>query len=255
MIALLRSEFLKLRTTRTAMGLLIAAIVVSLLPGVIMFLFAPESFLRENDSLGVTILGLTVVPMLAFAFGILGMTNEYRHGTVTNAYLATPHRARVIVVKLIAYALVGVAIMVVTGLVVVLVAAIGFAARGVPFPDVDTASSVSASDLGDIGLFLATVGLITAFGVALGALFRAQVATVTGGLVWAIILEPIVTGLKPSIGKWLPFTVFQQLNIGGARDASTAMLLSRPEAFGIALLYIGAVSALAVFTSMRRDVT
>ena len=51
---------------------------------------------------------------------------------------------------------------------------------------------------------------MTAFGVGLGALLRAQVPTVAGVLVWALIIEPTVAALKPAIGKLLPFEAFQQ---------------------------------------------
>ena len=255
MIALLRSEFLKLRTTRTALGLLIAAMAISLLPGIIMFFVASSNYLHQTESLVVAVLGLSIVPTLAFVFGILGMTNEYRHGTVTTTYLASPHRGRVIVIKLVAYALVGAAVMIVTGLATLILVSVGYAVRGATFPSVISASQITLADVRNVALFVGSVGLSTAFGVALGALVRAQVTTIAGGLVWGRIVEPIILGLKPAIAVWLPFTVFEQLWIGDLGTGLASHGLSRPEAFLVAMLYICGVSALAVFTSMRRDVT
>ena len=44
------------------------------------------------------------MPLVLLVFGILGMTNEYRHGTITYTYLVTPRRWQVMVVKLVVYA-------------------------------------------------------------------------------------------------------------------------------------------------------
>jgi len=153
--------------------------------------------------------------MLAVVFGILGMTNEYRHGTITYTYLATPRRGLVIVIKLICYALVGAVIMAVTALLVVAAIAAVAALRGI-HPSWLEASAISDLEtLRSIGLFLLTVGLMTAFGVGLGALFRAQIPTVAGILIWALAIEGIITVIKPKIGMYLPFVAFQQLTMGG----------------------------------------
>ena len=47
------------------------------------------------------------MPLVLLVFGILGMTNEYRHGTITYSYLVTPRRWQVMVMKLVVYLLVG----------------------------------------------------------------------------------------------------------------------------------------------------
>jgi len=80
--------------------------------------------------------------------------------------------------------------------------------------------------------------------------------TVAGTLIWALMVEPLIVAFKPHIGAWLPFNVFSQvisLPIGADGDAAGG--LSRPEAFLVSIGYIAAVSVLAVFISMRRDVT
>ena len=143
---------------------------------------------------------------MLLVFGILGMTNEYRHGTITYSYLVTPRRWQVMVVKLAVYALVGVVTMLVAMVLVYIVILAGGAVRGI---EIDASGG---STLADYARSVIVAGLITTFGVALGALFRAQVITVAGVLIWALVVENIITVVKPKIGMWMPFTVFNNVS-------------------------------------------
>ena len=110
MIDLLRAEFLKIRSTRTALGLFVAVLLASIVPVALLVALAPpETFTEGGGSL--FDIASSLVPYILVVFGILGMTNEYRHGTITYTYLVTPRRARVMVVKLAVYALIGAATM------------------------------------------------------------------------------------------------------------------------------------------------
>ena len=203
--ALVRAEVIKLRSTRTALGLFAAAVSLSVIPAILLMALLPRDVLDENGAIAGAAIGLTVVPLLAVVFGILGMTNEYRHGTITYTYLDTPRRWMVIAVKLVCYGVAGAAVMALTGALVVLAIDVVAAIRDVP---VTTGQGAAADDLitaGNVALFIATVGLMTAFGVGLGALLRAQVPTVAGVLVWALAIEPIIAAVKPGVGRFLPF--------------------------------------------------
>ena len=65
--------------------------------------------------------------------------------------------------------------------------------------------------------------------------------------------------LKPAIGNWLPFIVFNQVSAaqmpGDGAGAAASDMLSRPQAFLVSIAYIAIVSVAAVFISLRRDVT
>ena len=250
---LLKAEFIKLSSTRTALGLLVGAVALSVLPAVLVMALVPREVLEEEDGTGLALLGLSIVPILAVVFGILGMTNEYRHGTITYTYLATPRRGVVIVVKLVCYAVVGAVVMALTGLLVFAAIWLTGTIRGMSYDALfgwlDNEFPLSA-----VALFLVTVGLMTAFGVGLGALFRAQVPTVAGTLVWALAIEGIIFAVRPRVGQYLPFTALDQLSFTAEMEMATVGL-SRPEAFLVSLAYIAGVSLLAVFISMRRDVT
>lgn len=258
MIDLIRAEFLKLSSTRTALGLFIAAIVVSVLPAVLVMSLVPRNALSDGGA-PIAASGLTIVPILAVVFGILGMTNEYRHGTITYTYVTTPRRGIVMIVKLVCYGIVGTAVMAATALLVVLAIAFIAALRDIALPWLTASTVFDLKTLRDAGMFLLAAGMMTAFGVSLGALLRAQVPTVAGVVVWALAVESIIAVIKPRIGIYLPFAAFQQLTMGGALRTGEADAimpsLTRPEAFLVAIAYIAVFSVAAVFISMRRDVT
>ncbi|MBE3032915.1 MAG: hypothetical protein IMZ74_06920 [Actinobacteria bacterium] len=258
MIDLIRAEFLKLSSTRTALGLFIAAIVVSVLPAVLVMSLVPRNALSDGGA-PIAASGLTIVPILAVVFGILGMTNEYRHGTITYTYLTTPRRGIVMIVKLVCYGIVGTAVMAATALLVVLAIALIAALRDIALPWLTASNVADLETLRDAGMFLLVAGMMTAFGVSLGALLRAQVPTVAGVVVWALAAESIIAVIKPRVGIYLPFAAFQRLTMGGALRTGEAGAimpsLTRPEAFLVAIAYIAVFSVAAVFISMRRDVT
>jgi ABC-2 type transport system permease protein len=249
-IALARAELLKLRSTRTALGLFIIILVVTLLPLILLLALLPKDWLATdgvNEFLGTA---SALVPLVLLVFGILGMTNEYRHGTITYSYLVTPRRWQVMVMKLVIYALVGMATMLIAVVLVYIAIRIGAAVRGISI------DATGDSTLGDYARQIVVAGLITTFGVALGALFRAQVITVAAALIWALFVENIIGLIKPAVGTWLPFIVFNQVSAGQMPgDGTTSEMLARPQAFLVSIAYITIVSLAAVFISLRRDVT
>ena len=253
MIDLVLAELLKLRSTRTALGLFITILVVTLVPLILLLALLPRDWLEAQGVAGFLNTASALVPLILLVFGILGMTNEYRHGTITYSYLVTPRRWQVMVVKLVVYAAVGVATMLVAVVLVWAVIELGGTIRGL---EID---ATGGAHLGDYALQILVAGLVTAFGVGLGALFRMQAFTVAGTLIWALVVENIITVLKPSVGAWLPFVVFNQVSAVQVETGDTPSFLSdmltRPQAFLVSIAYIAAVSVAAVFISLRRDVT
>lgn len=70
---------------------------------------------------------------------------------------------------------------------------------------------------GDVGLVLlgalAAGALYAIVGVSVGAILRNQTVAVAVALVWMMMVENILVGVAPEIGRWLP---------GGANSALTA---------------------------------
>jgi ABC-2 type transport system permease protein len=117
---LVRTELLKLRTTRTFVAGMCAAGAVS---GLITVAILGAAGKQGNDPLSADsltqVLGgpAAVITVIAVLLGVIGMAGEYRHQTVTTTFLASPHRRDVVIAKLIAHALTG-ALMALLSLVV-----------------------------------------------------------------------------------------------------------------------------------------
>ena len=254
MTGLVMAELLKLRSTRTALGLFIVILIVTLVPLILLIALVPRDWLEADGVANLLNTASALVPLVLLVFGILGMTNEYRHGTITYSYLVTPRRWQVMVIKLVVYAAVGIVTMLAAVVLVYLVILAGGAIRGV---EIDASGGAT---LGDYARQIVVAGLLTTFGVALGALFRAQVITVAGALIWALVVENIISLVRPGVGVWLPFNVFNDVSAarveGGVSTVSSAAVqLSRSSAFLVSIVYIATVSLLAVYISLRRDVT
>jgi ABC-2 type transport system permease protein len=207
MTNLVGAEWLKLRTTRLLFGIVPAAALLSF-AAVAGSIFAADRAGVALDSargiervLPVTGAGALVV-LLA---GILISAGEYRHNTVSDTFMSTPRRHRVVVAKLTVGAAVGFGVGVISSAACVGLAALLFKANGATFPFTDA----------DVWLTLAgTLVYTTLFavlGVALGTMIRNQVLAVALALGWLAIVEHILVGFAPSIGRWLPAAAGQAI--------------------------------------------
>lgn len=250
MKGLVRSELLKLRTIRVTYGLLAGGVAVVALTVVAVILTAGN---EEGGPPLDTTEGLRNVfgnggsmAQLTLVLGILVVAGELRHGTITQTFLVTPARSRVVVAKVVAVAVAGLLYGAVASLVVL--------AIGLPWL---AAKDVSAPLLGSDVLLPVLAGLVgTALygvmGVGVGALIRNQVAAIVTALVWQSVVESAVVGLLPAVGRWLPQ--------GAARALSQETLseghLLPPWAGGLVLLGYGlAFAAVGARLLVRRDVT
>jgi ABC-2 type transport system permease protein len=247
---LVRAEWTKLLTTRVWIGLLLGSCV---LVGAFAALFTAFA---GNDDSGIAPVGTPAYEQLALAvsanatilfivLGIIGTTQEYRHRTATPTFLASPHRGRVVIAKLVAYALAAIPMALLVIAVDVLVVSLYAGAKG-------TAPSLSGDNLRVLGGAWAALVVYTVIGVGVGALLRNQVGAIVGALVYVFVVEGIISSIPATQGayKWLP---------GGALEAMTATfnqtdLLSAWQG-GLLLLGYGLVAAvLGTVLAVRRDV-
>jgi ABC-2 type transport system permease protein len=245
---LLRAELLKIRSTRMWWGLLAGALVFVAVQVVALILVAGQQGAPSLDQAstvrtvwGSAGTGSTFVLVL----GILGMTTEYRHMTITSTFLATPRRGRVVVAKLVAHAVFGVLFGVACVALTAALAVPLLALKGAATIPTSTILQVLAASV--VGL-----GVYAVVGVGVGSFIRNQIAAIVGALVWVFLVESLVIALLPQVGKWLP---------GGAASAmlqatSTRGHLLEPWAGGLLFLGYGlAFAALAAVTTQRRDIT
>ena len=176
--------------------------------------------------------------------GILAVTTEYRHRTVTTTFLATPRRGAVVAAKLaVAAALAGA--YAVLGMVVGLVAALPrlTGAAAIEVADGHVATTVGGAVLGTT--------LFAVAGVGIGALVRNQTVAVAGALVWFLPAENIVGSVVGwPIARWLPGQA-----AASATGAGGGTLL--PMAAGAALFagYTAVATVAGTRLAVSRDVT
>lgn len=199
MIDTIRSEFLKLRTTRTAGGL--AAGLLALTGLAIWGSVAnasPAKLAMGLSSTEVLIPLLLVIPVLVLILGIRSFTDEFRHGSVVPTFLATPERRRVLVAKFVVIAGTA-AVFTLASLSFGTGLAMAFlAAKGISAPVAWGAIAILA------GKMLMLTALWSTLGVAIGAVIRHQVAAIAGSLAWLLIGEGFATSIAPASARWLP---------------------------------------------------
>jgi ABC-2 type transport system permease protein len=248
MIRLVRAELTKLATTRVVYGMAAVMAAFALLTVVAGVAAAGRDGnpSLSGDSLPTMVAApVTLLSGAALLLGILGMAGEYRHQTVTQTFLVTPERGRVVAAKLVAYPLAAIALALAVLAFTGVVAAGWLAAKGMT-------PSVLDARLGRVlvGAVLAA-GLCGLVGVGVAALIGNQVAALVATLVWVVVVEGLLMSLlnAPGLGRWLPSAAAAALtNPGGAqlsRLAGTLLLA------GYALVLALAGTRLVV----RRDIT
>jgi ABC-2 type transport system permease protein len=246
MIGLIRAEFTKLATTRLLYGLTAAMAAFAVLTVAANILDRQGAPPLTADSLPMLVgAPVTLLSGAALLLGILGMAGEFRHQTVTQTFLVTPDRGRVVAAKLVAYPLAGIALAL-TILVFTAAVAMGWlAAKGIT-------PSLLDGRLGRVllGAVLAA-GLCGLVGVGVAALVRNQVAALVGVAVWVLLIEGLLMSLLnvPSLGKWLPSAAAAALTNPGGGQLSRLVGSLVLAGYGLALALAG--TRLVV----RRDIT
>ncbi len=134
---LMRAEVLKLRTVRGP-WLLLAAGPLLVLAG-ISGLVVSGGNLHDPAMQAKALAHVGLASIFPLIFGILAVAGEYRHKTITDTYLTTPARGRVIGAKLTVYPVFGVLAGAACTVVGLAVAAAWWSAKGAPFAWGDSA--------------------------------------------------------------------------------------------------------------------
>jgi ABC-2 type transport system permease protein len=194
MRALLETELIKLRTTRTFVALTSAAVGISLL---ITVLVASISEPTEEDVL-TDVFTSDTSSLFILVLAVIGITGEWRHRTITSSLLAAPDRLRFLAAKTIAFAVAGVVLSLLISLTIAIAGFAILSARDLPTPALGELVEQFARNA-------LVAGLLGAFGVGIGALVRNQVVAIVGVLVLGFAVEPALVALAPEVGRFGPF--------------------------------------------------
>lgn len=251
MSAIVKSEWIKLRTVTMNWVLTIIALVF---PIAIALLTA---FFRGDDvdpidarQLLEVILNTAFIPVLLITVvAATSITSEFGFGTIRPTFTATPRRSHVVIAKAIVAVLFAVAVQAVVLLVAVLGGTAVANGRGadIRLSNVPTAVPALA------GLIVLTV-LMSLAGLGVGLLVRSTPAAIAALIIWPLFAEALVGGLislfvkNGRVLQWMPFRAGFQL--------SSLEIFDGPSRV-VGGVYFGAVAlalcALGTWTIQRRD--
>jgi hypothetical protein len=247
MSALVGAEFLKFRTTRAWIGFLLAAVALTAIAA------AGTVGTAREDQLGTAQLSRDIVStslftaLIALMIGILSVTVEWRHGTVTRTFLVTPRRERVLIAKELWVALLAAALAV---LAIVLVLAIA-----VPWLTVEGSSlKLDGGVAGLVGRIVIASVLWGTLGVGVGAVVQSQTFALVGAVIWILVVEALITALLglidlEAVGEYLPGRALSSFD--GTEEGG----LTTWAAGAVSLAWVVALGFLGCVRTARRDVT
>jgi ABC-2 type transport system permease protein len=241
----LRSELLKLRTTRTFWALVGTA--VGLVVLITVLTLALDTKLNTEGDVRGVLSTAGASGLLLLVLGAVFSAGEYRHGTIAWTLLVTPNRLRVMAAQALACAVAG-------AVVGVAIAALT-AAIALPWLAAKDAASLSTGQL--VGLFGGGVlytALAAALGAGMGAVLRNQVVAIVLVLVLLFVVDPAIAALVEGYDRY-SLSGLEAALIGGTAEESRADEL--PPFWLAALLWAAytavLVGAATVLTS-RRDI-
>jgi hypothetical protein len=177
--------------------------------------------------------------LFALILGVLVVTWEYRHGTISQTFLVTPVRERVVAVKVLVGGLAGAALVVPALLLMLVIAEIWVGDR----------LDFGGHEVGLIGRVFLAAAIVGALGVAIGSCTARQLGAIIVAFAWAVFAEPALSRWA-SLGPYLPIRA-----VDGVLGASGADAVSFGRGVLTAVVYVAALGALAVVLTRRRDIT
>jgi len=241
-IAQLRSELLKQRSTETTLFLFLAMVGFVALAVTMHVIALSAARLSTNaHQLDVFQVGTRAAMIFAGLAGALAITAEIRFGTIRPTFLVEPRRSPVVAAKLAVGGLVGIVYSLLAEGLMAAAAAIAFSVRGIP-------NELTGGDYTRILAGGAAAGALWGIlGVGVGALVRNQVATLVGILAWMFLVESVSEGFVPGAAKLMP---------GGAglSLAGNEHKLSLAVAAALLIAYAAVASAAGWLATLRRDV-
>ena len=242
---LLRAELLKLRTTRTFFALAGSALALTLLIVLLAVFLAEEGETFEASEL----FSFDVTSTFVLLLGVIGITGEWRHRTITSSVLAAPDRVRLLAAKVLSYAIAGAVLSLIVSVIAGLIGTVLLTAR-------NEEVEIGLGEILDVlWRNLAVSALLGALGVCIGAIVRNQVAAVIGVIVYSIVIEPVIVGFAPEVGRYGPTAAPAGLYDEEDLFEEGLDLLSPAVSVLVSLGWIALTFAIGALTLRRRDLT
>jgi len=243
MIPQVKAELLKIRSTRTAIGLILGMVALILLFTLLTGLLTHTSGLTSREDQRELLSLSSFAGVFSALAGVMLVTSEYRFGTTRLTILFNPARSRVLAAKVVAGTLAGFAFG-------VLGEAIGWAVGYAILDGRGISVVLSSSDILLLTLGgLAGAALWGAIGAGLGAIIHNQVGALIALLAWALVVDNLLFGLVPSVGRFMPTRASDALM--GLR----VQHLVSPGVGAITLIaWAGVLAVVGIALSVRQDI-
>lgn len=244
---LLRSEVLKLRTApRTLIGLVLGLLAIVTLGSLAASDSADDSPFGDQMLVWDLLDVAATSTIFALILGILVVTWEYRHGTITQTFLAAPRRERVVGAKLLVALVAGVVL-------AVLALAVAFAIGRIWLGDL----AVEPGQWELAGRMLVAAALWAALGVGLGVLVQTQVGGIVISFIWFLIVEPLIGFRFDDLADYLPGAAIDRLLATGTvrGELGSEYDLTLWGAAALATAYAAGITGAGLISALRRDVT
>ena len=256
-VALLRSEWTKIRSLRSSVAALVLLVVLTigftaLFVGLTVSqwdqLDAAQEMAYQLDPTRLILgAGFQISQLAVCVLGVLVIANEYSSGTIHPSLLAVPRRTPMLLAKAAVFAVVV--------FVVSEVAAFGAFVVGAPI-----LHSKVPVGLGDPGVINAITGaglygaVLGVFSIAIGAIVRHTAGGITGIIAFVLVLAPLTQLIPGSLGDhifaYLP-TSAGQLMVNARQGPDD--LLTPWQGFGVMCVWTAALMLVANFLLRRRD--
>jgi ABC-2 type transport system permease protein len=245
-MAVVASELLKLRTTRTFFGVTLLPL---LIVGIIAVAASAGGSFEHTQHPGRDLFGVAgIAQLFALVLGVLAVTTEFRHGTITPTLLVVPSRARLVAAKLVVQLLAGLLLGAAAFALCVAIVQGVLSSRGIE-TGVDAGGAWHVILGGAIG-----TALYAAVGLGVGAIVRNQVAGIVIVLGWTFVVEPLL-GIVPGLQDGV-----QEYGLGGAAAALARTATSSPRLdqlpAGLLLAgYAAVLTIIGIAALRRRDIS
>lgn len=209
----LRSEWIKLRTTRTTLVLVLIAVGLEALVVGLTAVFADPDGMSGDALVNAVTFTSIPVGLLVAVVGSLAITAEYAHGTIRPTFAATPRRQQVFGAK---FTVVTAAVALGGASVIAAATALGWVvltARGAELDLTARPGNVPAL-VGSVVLMV----LLTWMGYGLGLLTRSSPLAIVLLVLWPLLVENLVGGVLFVAGvesalRWLPYNAGTSLAV------------------------------------------